>query len=156
MSNETSFIGEYNCKLDAKGRLSLPSGLRKQLDPMDQEQFVVNRGLSGNLNLYPMSEWMRVMEKLRKLNRFKAKNLKFVRMFQQGAIKISIDSNGRILIPKALVQHAGISKEIVLSANIDQFEVWDKKAYDKLMREDWNEFADLAEEVMGNLGGDDE
>ena len=156
MSNETSFIGEYNCKLDAKGRLSLPSGLRKQLDPMDQEQFVINRGLSGNLNLYPMSEWMRVMEKLRKLNRFKAKNLKFVRMFQQGAIKVSIDSNGRILIPKALMQHAGISKEIVLSANIDQFEVWDKKAYDKLMREDWSEFADLAEEVMGNLGGDDE
>jgi len=156
MSNETSFIGEYNCKLDAKGRLSLPAGLRKQLDPMDQEQFVINRGLSGNLNLYPMSEWMRVMEKLRKLNRFKAKNLKFVRMFQQGAIKITIDSNGRILIPKALMQHAGISKEIVLSANIDQFEVWDKKAYDKLMREDWSEFADLAEEVMGNLGGDDE
>jgi len=152
----TSFIGEYSCKLDAKGRLSLPSGLLKQLDPVDQEQFVINRGLSGNLNLYPMSEWVRVMEKLRKLNRFKAKNLKFVRMFQQGAIKITIDSNGRILIPKALMQHAGISKEIVLSANIDQFEIWDKKAYDKLMKEDWSEFADLAEDVMGNLGGDDE
>ena len=154
MKGITSFIGEYSCKLDAKGRLSLPSGLLKQLDPVDQEQFVINRGLSGNLNLYPMSEWVRVMEKLRKLNRFKAKNLKFVRMFQQGAIKITIDSNGRILIPKALMQHAGISKEIVLSANIDQFEIWDKKAYDKLMKEDWSEFADLPEEVMGNFDGD--
>ncbi len=152
----TGFIGEYNCKLDAKGRLSLPSGLRKQLDPADQEQFVINRGLSGNLNLYPMSEWMRVMDKLRKLNRFKAKDLKFVRMFQQGAIKVAIDSNGRILIPKALMQHAGITKEVVLSANIDQFEIWDKGSYDELMQEDWGEFADLAEEVMGNLGGDDE
>ena len=156
MNSITSFIGEYSCKLDAKGRLSLPSGLMKQLDPTDQEQFVINRGLSGNLNLYPLSEWMRVMEKLRKLNRFKAKNLKFVRMFQQGAIKITIDSNGRILIPKPLMQHAGISKEIVLSANIDQFEIWDKKAYDKLMKEDWSEFADLAEDVMGNLDRDDE
>ncbi len=73
----TGFIGEYNCKLDAKGRLSLPVGLRKQLDPVDQEQFVVNRGLSGNLNLFPLSEWIRVMDKLRQLNRFNSKNLKF-------------------------------------------------------------------------------
>ncbi|HAE31657.1 MAG TPA: division/cell wall cluster transcriptional repressor MraZ [Flavobacteriales bacterium] len=151
----TGFIGEYNCKLDAKGRLSLPAGLRKQLDPADQDQFVVNRGLSGNLNLYPLSEWTRVMDKLRKLNRFNAKNLKFVRMFQQGAMQIAIDANGRLLIPKSLMKHAGISKEIVLSANIDQFEIWDKDSYNKLMKEDWSEFADLAEEVMGNLGGDD-
>lgn len=152
----TGFIGEYNCKLDAKGRLSLPSGLRKQLDPADQESFVINRGLSGNLNLYPMSEWIRVMDKLRKLNRFRVKDQKFLRMFQQGANKVTIDSNGRVLIPKDLLKHAGITKEIVLSANIDQFEIWDKGTYDELMKEDWDEFADLAEEVMGNLGGDDE
>ncbi|MBT6514388.1 MAG: division/cell wall cluster transcriptional repressor MraZ, partial [Crocinitomicaceae bacterium] len=147
----TGFIGEYNCKLDAKGRLSLPVGLRKQLDPVDQEQFVVNRGLSGNLNLFPLSEWIRVMDKLRQLNRFNSKNLKFVRMFQQGAMQVAIDSNGRILIPKSLLQHAGVSREIVLSANIDQFEIWDKVTYDNLMNENWDEFAGLAEEVMGNL-----
>ncbi|MDG2331012.1 MAG: division/cell wall cluster transcriptional repressor MraZ, partial [Flavobacteriales bacterium] len=147
----TGFIGEYNCKLDAKGRLSLPVGLRKQLDPVDQEQFVVNRGLSGNLNLFPLSEWTRVMDKLRQLNRFNSKNLKFVRMFQQGAMQVAIDSNGRILIPKSLLQHAGVSREIVLSANIDQFEIWDKVTYDNLMNENWDEFAGLAEEVMGNL-----
>jgi len=76
-------------------------------------------------------------------------------MFQQGAMQIAIDANGRLLIPKSLMKHAGISKEIVLSANIDQFEIWDKDSYNKLMKEDWSEFADLAEEVMGNLGGDD-
>ncbi|MBT4774504.1 division/cell wall cluster transcriptional repressor MraZ [Flavobacteriales bacterium] len=151
----TGFIGEYNCKLDAKGRLSLPVGLRKQLDPVDQEQFVVNRGLSGNLNLFPLSEWIRVMDKLRQLNRFNSKNLKFVRMFQQGAMQVAIDSNGRILIPKSLLQHAGVSREIVLSANIDQFEIWDKVTYDNLMNENWDEFAGLAEEVMGNLDSND-
>ena len=149
------FIGEYNCKLDAKGRLSLPVGLRKQLDPVDQEQFVVNRGLSGNLNLFPLSEWIRVMDKLRQLNRFNSKNLKFVRMFQQGAMQVAIDSNGRILIPKSLLQHAGVSREIVLSANIDQFEIWDKVTYDNLINENWDEFAGLAEEVMGNLDSND-
>lgn len=151
----TGFIGEYNCKLDAKGRLNLPVGLRKQLDPVDQEQFVVNRGLSGNLNLFPLSEWIRVMDKLRQLNRFNSKNLKFVRMFQQGAMQVAIDSNGRILIPKSLLQHAGVSREIVLSANIDQFEIWDKVTYDNLMNENWDEFAGLAEEVMGNLDSND-
>ena len=135
--------------------MSLPVGLRKQLDPVDQEQFVVNRGLSGNLNLFPLSEWTRVMDKLRQLNRFNSKNLKFVRMFQQGAMQVAIDSNGRILIPKSLLQHAGVSREIVLSANIDQFEIWDKVTYDNLMNENWDEFAGLAEEVMGNLDSND-
>ncbi len=147
----SGFIGEYVCKLDSKGRLSLPSGMRKQLNPEDQEQFVVNRGLGGNLNLYPLSEWDRVMAKLRKLNRFKAKNLKFVRMFQNGATKLSVDGNGRILLPKALMEFAGVTKEIVLAANIDQFEIWDKAKYDDEMSDDWSDFADLAEEVMADV-----
>ena len=76
-------------------------------------------------------------------------------MFQQGAMQVAIDSNGRILIPKSLLQHAGVSREIVLSANIDQFEIWDKVTYDNLMNENWDEFAGLAEEVMGNLDSND-
>jgi MraZ protein len=151
-----AFIGEFECKLDDKARLSVPAALRKQLDAADKEQFVINRGLSGYLNLYPMSSWERVMDKLRKLNRFKAKDLKFIRMFQNGATKVEVDGNGRVLLPKNLLEYAGITKEVVLVPNIDQFEIWDKARYHAMINEGYDEFGSLAEDVMGNLGGDDE
>lgn len=150
----TGFIGEYHCKLDAKGRLSLPADLRKQLSPDDAESFVISRGVDDCLSLYTMSEWNRVMERLRELNRFKAKDRKFARMFQKGATKLSLDSSGRLLFPKILMGWAGIQKDIVLVANVDLWEVWDKKRYDELLASDWDEFEDLAAEVMG--GGNDE
>ncbi len=150
----TGFIGEYHCKLDSKGRLSLPADLRKQLSPDDAESFVISRGVDDCLSLYTMSEWDRVMEKLRSLNRFKAKDRKFARMFQKGATKISLDSSGRLLFPKTLMGWAGIQKDIVLVANVDLWEVWDKKRYEELLDSDWDEFEGLAAEVMG--GVDDE
>lgn len=150
----TGFIGEYHCKLDSKGRLSLPADLRKQLSPDDAESFVISRGVDDCLSLYTMSEWDRVMEKLRSLNRFKAKDRKFARMFQKGATKISLDSSGRLLFPKTLMGWAGIRKDIVLVANVDLWEVWDKKRYEELLDSDWDEFEGLAAEVMG--GVDDE
>lgn len=150
----TGFIGEYHCKLDAKGRLSLPADMRKQLSPDDAESFVISRGVDDCLSLYTMSEWNRVMEKLRNLNRFKAKDRKFARMFQKGATKLSLDSSGRLLFPKTLMGWASIQKDIVMVANVDLWEVWDKKRYDALLGSDWDEFEDLASEVMGD--GNDE
>jgi MraZ protein len=140
--------------LDAKGRLSLPADMRKQLSPEDAESFVISRGVDDCLSLYTVSEWSRVMEKLRGLNRFKAKDRKFARMFQKGATKLSLDSSGRLLFPKTLMGWAGIQKDIVLVANVDLWEVWDKKRYDELLASDWDEFEGLAAEVMGD--GNDE
>lgn len=146
----TGFIGEYHCKIDAKGRLLLPAEMRKQLSVEDQGTFVISRGVDDCLSLYPMSEWGAVMEKLRTLNRFKAKDRKFARMFQKGATKIVADANERILLPKGLLGWAGVQKEIVLVANVDLWEIWDKTKYEDLMGEDWEDFDQLAAEVMGN------
>ncbi len=151
----TGFIGEYHCKIDAKGRLLLPAEMRKQLSAEDQGTFVISRGVDDCLSLYPMSEWEVVMEKLRTLNRFKAKDRKFARMFQKGATKIVADSNERILLPKGLLGWAGVQKEIVLVANVDLWEVWDKTKYEDLMGEDWEDFDQLAAEVMGNSDKND-
>lgn len=143
------FIGEYHCKLDVKGRLLLPSEMRKQLSPDDAESFVISRGVDDCLSIYPMSEWNVVMEKLRNLNRFKAKDRKFARMFQKGATKVSVDSSGRILLPKSLLGWAEIKKEVVMVANVDLWELWDKSRYEELMNEDWDDFDQLAADVMG-------
>ena len=146
----SGFIGEYHCKLDAKGRMLLPAEMRKQLSPSDCESFVISRGVDDCLSVYPMSEWTRVLDRLRSLNRFKAKDRKFARMFQKGATKVSVDSNGRILLPKSLLGWASIQKEVVMVANVDLWELWDKKRYEALMTEDWDEFERLAADVMGD------
>jgi len=146
----TGFIGEYHCKLDAKGRLLIPSEMRKQLSPEDHGQFIVSRGVDDCLSLYTSTEWVQVMNKLRKLNRFKPKDRKFARMFQKGATKVMVDGSGRILIPKGLSSWASLHKEVVLVANVDLWELWDKERYEELMREDWDGFDQLAQDVMGD------
>lgn len=150
-----SYLGEYICKLDDKGRLTVPSGLKKQLDNEGREGFVLNRGFEGCLGLYPHKDWLEVSKKLNELNLFAIKNRAFVRKFQNGATKLDMDGNGRILLPKDLQEFAGISKEVILFAYADRIEVWDKTKYDTMMNEEMGDFATLAEEVMSD-GKDDE
>tara|TARA_R100001369_G_scaffold75054_1_gene103883 strand:+ start:135 stop:428 length:294 start_codon:yes stop_codon:yes gene_type:complete len=90
------------------------------------------------------------MQKINGLNRFKKKNNDFIRKFQAGVKMVEVDSNGRLLIPKDLVAFAGISKEIVLSSAVNIIEIWDKDKYENTIDETSDDFAELAEEVMGN------
>ncbi|MFD1096761.1 division/cell wall cluster transcriptional repressor MraZ [Salegentibacter chungangensis] len=146
-----NLIGTYECKVDAKGRLMVPSALKKQLAPMLQGGFVLKRSVfQPCLELYPMEEWDALMKKVNGLNRFKKKNNDFIRRFTAGVKTVEVDANGRLLIPKDLVAFAGISKEIVLSSAINIIEVWDKDKYENAIDEASDDFADLAEEVMGN------
>lgn len=149
-----SFIGEFDCRLDAKGRLMLPSGLKKQLDPACQGQFVLNRGFEGCLVLYPSNEWAVITEQLQKLNLFVAKNRKFYRQFHNGATALALDGSGRVLIPKSLKGFAEIEQDVVLFAYANRIEVWSKARYDEAMSQDEDEFSELAEEVMGNMSDD--
>tara|TARA_B100000614_G_C14268761_1_gene378291 strand:- start:89 stop:478 length:390 start_codon:yes stop_codon:yes gene_type:complete len=123
--------------------------MRKQLAPENQGQFIISRGVDDCLSMYTSTEWMVVMNKLRNLNRFKSKDRKFARMFQKGATKVSVDGSGRVLLPKGLLGWAEIKREIVIVANVDLWELWDKKRYEEMMRDDWDEFDQLAQDVMG-------
>ncbi|SKB58491.1 MraZ protein [Salegentibacter holothuriorum] len=146
-----NLIGTYECKADAKGRLMVPSALKKQLAPMLQEGFVLKRSVfQPCLELYPMQEWNVLMQKINGLNRFKKKNNDFIRRFTAGVKMVEVDSNGRLLIPKDLVGFAGINKEIVLSSAVNIIEIWDKDKYENTIDETSDDFAELAEEVMGN------
>lgn len=144
-----NFIGEFDCKLDAKGRLMLPSGLRKQLDPAAQERFVLNRGFEKCLVLYPKNEWEGISAEVNKLNQYVKKNREFIRYFYRGASELELDATGRVLLPKRLLEYAGADKEVVLFAYSNRIEVWDKNTYENLLTDEPDDFADLAEEVMG-------
>ncbi|MCB0835334.1 MAG: division/cell wall cluster transcriptional repressor MraZ [Bacteroidetes bacterium] len=149
-----SLIGEYNCKLDDKGRFLMPAGLRKQLPEDEQTEFVINRGLDECLVLYPISVWEKELERIQSRNQYLKKNRAFTRMFLNGATNITLDGNARVNIPKRLQEHAKLSKEIVLVAQIDKVEIWDQETFDSWMDEPGFDFDSLAEEVMG--GGDEE
>ena len=147
-----NLIGTYECKADAKGRLALSASLKKQLMPILQEGFVLKRSVfQPCLELYPMSEWNMLMAKVNKLNRFVKKNNDFIRRFTAGVKIIELDSSGRLLIPKDLQSFAGISKHVVLSSAVNIVEIWDKEKYEKAIDDATVDFADLAEEVMGNV-----
>ncbi len=151
-----TLVGTYECKADAKGRLMLPSPLKKQLAAALQEGFVLKRAVfQPCLELYPMSEWNAMMVRVNKLNRFVKKNNDFIRRFTAGVKIVEIDALGRLLIPKDLVAFASIDKDIVLSSAVNILEIWDKDSYEKAIDDSIGDFADLAEEVMGNVNDDE-
>jgi len=148
-----SFIGTYDCKADAKGRVMMPVALKNQMSPILNNGFVLKRSVfQPCLELYPMEEWNLLMQKMNKKNRFKKKNNDFIRRFSAGVRVVEIDATGRLLIPKNLVSVAGITKDVVLSSAINIIEIWDKDSYEKVLDETAEDFADLAEEVMGDDG----
>ena len=152
-----NLIGTYEGKADAKGRLMLSAALKKQLMPLLQEGFVLKRSVfQPCLELYPRSEWDLLMSQVNKLNRFVKKNNDFIRRFTAGIKIVELDASGRLLIPKDLQLFAGITKDVVLSSAVNIIEIWEKESYEKAIDDATGEFADLAEDVMGNITSDED
>lgn len=153
-------IGEFDCKLDTKGRMVLPAALKRQMPDVERDGLVINRGFEKHLVIYTRNEWEKITAKLAKLNPYKAQNRKFIRDFTRGATELSLDSASRVLLPKSLLEYAGIHAEIVLSCQFSKIEVWSKEAYSQLWEDEGgDDFVALAEEVMGGgqlTGGEDE
>ena len=144
-------IGTYECKIDVKGRLLIPSAFKKQLAPVISKGFVLKRAVFQNcLELYPLEEWEDLIKKVNSLNRFKKKNNDFIRRFTAGVKFIELDTNGRLLIPKDLIEFSNINREVTLSSSVNIIEIWDKVSYEKAIVDSRDDFAKLAEEVMGD------
>jgi MraZ protein len=145
----TNLIGEYECRLDPKSRVMLPSSLKKQIPQEAQERFVINRGFEKCLVLYPKNEWDLISSDVNKLNLYNKKNREFVRYFYRGATELGLDGTSRLLIPKTLLDYAGIDKDLVLFAFSNRIEIWAKENYERLHTDEPEDFSSLAEEVMG-------
>ena len=150
-----TLTGTYECKADIKGRLMLPVALKKQLAGSMGNGFVLKRAVfQPCIELYPAQEWEALMQKVNKLNRFKKKNNDFIRRCTAGVKVVDLDASGRLLIPKDLLGFAKIEKEIVVSSAVSIVEIWDKTLYEKAIDDAASDFADLAEEVMGQDNAD--
>lgn len=148
-----NLIGVHECKPDTKSRVALPAALKRQLQPIVADGFVMKRSVfQPCLELFPMQEWNAVMTNLNGLNRFVKKNADFIRMYTAGVKMLEVDGSGRILIPKDLASFAGINQEIILNATGSVIEVWDKQKYEDVINDETVDFGALAEDVMGQLG----
>ena len=146
-----NIIGTCECKVDTKGRVMFPVALKKQLQKIIGEGFVIKRSVFNQcLEIHPMNEWNEVVGQVNKLNRFVKKNNDFIRSYMAGLKVVEVDGSGRFLIPKDLLVFSGLEKEIVLSSSVNMIEIWDKIRYESSVSETLKDFGNLAEDVMGS------
>jgi len=148
----------HECTVDAKGRVLLPGVFKKQLGKAAQRGFVIKRSIfSPSLDFYPLVTWNALASGVQELSPFVRKNVEFIRLFHAGVKSASLDGSGRFLIPRNLLDYAGIKKDIVMSSVTDHIEIWDKRRYEKFLKDNSHRIEKLTEEVMGNKkrGGPD-
>ncbi len=146
----TSFIGEYTCKLDAKGRVLFPSGFKKQLGGGSAEKFVIRKSdFEPCLELFPEEEWGRTVQMIReKTNPFNKNHARLLRAIFRGAAELEMDTSNRILIPKRLLDVISAGKDLVLLGKDDRIEVWNVDDYSKTALSD-ADFEKMVEDVLG-------
>ncbi len=144
--------GEYECKLDSKGRVKMPAMLLRQLGSTGPHTFFVNRGFEPCLMIYPEKVWENTLEKINELNVYRKEERNFIRYFFRGVSTVATDSSDRILLSRGLLDYASIVKEVVLFAYLDRIEMWDKGSYNSLLDQEPADFANLAEKVLGYPG----
>ncbi len=140
------YIGEYNHSTDSKGRVIMPAKFREELG----EKFYITKGMDSCLFIYDEDEWMNLDAKMRNLRLTSKKAREFSRMFYAPARELTLDKQGRILIPQNLRSYAQISKDVVIIGVSTRIEIWDQKVWDQyISREEMNyeEIMDEFEEL---------
>jgi MraZ protein len=152
-----TFIGDYTCKVDVKGRIILPVAFKKQMPADAQDHFVVRKDIFENcLILYAIEDWNRQLEKIRKkLNPYNREQNMFLRNFFKGTAELSLDNNNRILIPKRLMDLIGADRDVVLAGQDGRIEIWAADRYDGIDIPP-EKFASLAEKYLGGSNNDPE
>lgn len=145
-----SFIGDYLCKIDSKGRALLPSAFKKQMPVTAGDRFVIKKDIYENcLILYTLDEWEKQNELLRsRLNPYNKEHSQLLRAYYRGTAEVALDANNRLLLPKRLLDLAGIAKEVYMSGQDKKIEIWSKEVYEN-NDIDEDKFADLAESILG-------
>ena len=144
-----NITGEIEAKVDAKGRVVFPSNLLKQLEEQFRAGFVLNRGFDKCLVLYLKADWNKMADKVNSLNQFVKKNREFARRMLSGATPLELDTANRILLPKRLMEYAGIDKDVVFFCTMNYIEIWNKADYDLSLEVDPESFSELAEDIYG-------
>jgi len=143
------FIGSFKYSVDAKGRVSIPAKLRKYVNPEANDTFILTRGTAQCIDVYPMDNWKELAaNKLNQLNSFDPKEAMFIRMFLQEAAEDKLDSQSRLIIPKSLMDYAGIEKDIFILGAVKKIEFWNPEKYESYLKDNVQSYDQIANEVM--------
>jgi len=142
------FTGEHECKLDAKGRLVLPSRLKSVLPEASKKSIIVRKGFESNLILYPITEFQNIYARINSLNEFSSEQRKLKRNLFSGISQVDFDSNGRFLIPKNMISHCRIEKDVILIGVGNIIELWNPITYKNNLIKDSKEFSSLAQKYL--------
>ena len=142
------FAGEHECKLDAKGRLVLPSRLKSVLPKASKKSIIIRKGFEPNLILYPLNEFQNIYSRISSLNEFSSEQRKLKRNLFSSISQVELDSNGRFLLPKSMVAYCDADKDIILVGMGNVIELWSTKNYKKYLIDDSNEFSKLAQKYL--------
>jgi MraZ protein len=144
------FRGQFTYSIDSKGRIAIPAKLRKHISADANDTFVMTRGLSNCIDLYPLDEWQQIEEKLLQLNSFQPDDARFIRMFVQFASEDVMDGQSRILIPSTLISYAKIEKEVLILGALKKIEVWNPKVYEDYLTQSAQTYEEIAAKVMAS------
>ena len=147
-----TFIGEYQYSLDSKGRINIPAKFRQSLSKDNDNTLVATRGQDPCIWIYPIKEWKKIEDELRKLSSISGIHRTFVRQIARSATPSTCDKQGRIIISPSLLSYAGLNKETLILGMINKIEIWNPDTLEKVdknnINKDPNEFNSLAEKIV--------
>ena len=138
------FIGEFSCKVDNKGRLMMPIKFREHLE---NEEFVITRGLDNCINLFPIERWSEIETGLKELKMTNSKHRAYQRFILSAATKLSLDNQGRLNIPASLMKYSEIDKNAVVTGSNDRIEIWSEEKWENYMNEKLGIIEDIVDEI---------
>jgi MraZ protein len=144
------FSGEYDCSVDAKGRMLIPSKVKSRLPEGYAQSIYVVKSTDPCLVIYSTPEWEKVAGKVTSLNEFDENTAFIQRNFLRNSIEVELDSLGRFLIPKKLLDYAGLGKDAILVGLGNRLELWEPTKYEQYLANDPKEFAQLLKKHLGS------
>ena len=142
------FKGQADYSVDSKGRVAIPAKMRNALNPEAKGTFTVTRGFEKCIFLYPLDRWMEMEEEIGSLSTYDREARAFTRRIMMWADEVPLDGQGRIRIPEALVEFAGLSDRALILGAYDRIEIWDPETFEHYLNEETADYETLAERVM--------
>ena len=142
------FTSEFECKLDAKGRLVLPARIKSGLPESAGNELVVGLGFEQCLVVYPILEFKKIYSKIAGLSEFNPEYRRLQRNFFRGNSVVELDNSGRFLIPKTMLGYAQLEKEVIVVGMGNKVELWNPDLYQKQLYADQIEFSEKVQRYL--------
>ena len=150
--SSNTFTGEYQYSLDTKGRINIPAKFRQSLSKDNQNTFIATRGQDPCIWIYPLIEWKKIEDELRKLSSASGIHRTFVRQIARSATPSTCDKQGRIMISPSLISYSSLNRETLIIGMINKIEIWNPDILEKVdknnINNDPNEFNALSDKIV--------